>query len=198
MENLNDKKFFNVIISGYGGQGVLTLAEILANAAQLADYDVKQAELHGLAQRGGSLECHLRFGKKIISPLIRQADADIIIGLELVETLRACYYANKNKTIILTNNKYFNPDPCAKDNGESEKIKKEIEKFSCVLHSIPADKILKENNLSLSLINTFMLGFLVKENALPIKKELIWRAISEKIKPEFLDKNEKVFNLAQQ
>jgi indolepyruvate ferredoxin oxidoreductase, beta subunit len=195
---ISDKKIFNIIITGYGGQGVLTLAEILANAAQLNGYDVKQAELHGLAQRGGSLECHLRFGEKIYSPLVTQADADLVIGLELLETLRACYWANKNKTIILTNDKYFNPDPCAKNNDEDKKIKKEIENFSHQSHLILIDQILEKNNLNSSLINTFMLGVLVKENILPIKKEFIWQAISEKIKPQFLPNNEKAFNLAQQ
>lgn len=74
-------KNFNIIIAGIGGQGVITLTRILANAALLDGYDVKTSELHGLSQRGGSVETHIRFGKKIYSPLIMPGQADLVIDL---------------------------------------------------------------------------------------------------------------------
>lgn len=74
-------KNLNIIISGTGGQGVITLTRILAHAALLENYDVKTSELHGLAQRGGSVETHVRFGKKIYSPLIMPNQINLIINL---------------------------------------------------------------------------------------------------------------------
>ena len=195
---LPNNKICNIIVTGCGGQGVLTLAEILAKAAQKSGAEVKEAELHGLSQRGGPLECHLRFGQQIYSPLIRRADADLIIGLELLETLRACYYASKDKTIILGNDRYLSPDPAARLTAQNKKIRQDLKKFCQQLYLVDVDDILAKNNLNLSLINTFMLGVLVEKNILPIKKEYIWQAIREKIKPQFWAENEKVFNLAQE
>lgn len=74
-------KNLNIIICGLGGQGVITLTRILAQAAFLESYDVKTSELHGLAQRGGSVETHIRFGKKVYSPLVIPGKADLIINL---------------------------------------------------------------------------------------------------------------------
>lgn len=75
------KNLTNIIIAGIGGQGVITLTRILANAALLDGYDVKTSELHGLSQRGGYVETHIRFGKKIYSPLVMPGKADLIIDL---------------------------------------------------------------------------------------------------------------------
>ena len=74
------KNNFNIIISGIGGQGIITLTRILAEAALLQGLDVKTSELHGLSQRGGSVETHIRFGRNIFSPLVRQGSADLIIS----------------------------------------------------------------------------------------------------------------------
>jgi indolepyruvate ferredoxin oxidoreductase beta subunit len=81
----------NLIFAGVGGQGVLLIAEITALTAVCAGYDVKQTEVHGVSQRGGSVESHVRFGEVVHSPLIAQGQADIVIGLEKLEGLR---YAN--------------------------------------------------------------------------------------------------------
>ena len=94
------EKTFNLIVTGYGGQGVLTITKIITTAAMLQGYDVKEAELHGLAQRGGSLDCHVRFGSKVYSPIVPRGKADLIISLESLEALRACYWANENTDIL--------------------------------------------------------------------------------------------------
>lgn len=187
---------FNLILCGYGGQGVLTIAEILAKAAILDSYDVKQAELHGLAQRGGSLECHLRFGKKVFSPLVMRADADLIISLELLEALRACYYASKKKTVILTNAKIFSPYSFEPERIETKKVTADIKKFAKILKLIKADELVKEITKDTAMINTLMLGFASAGKYLPIKKKFIIQAMTERIRPQFLEDNKKIFELA--
>ena len=84
-----EHKTFNIILSGVGGQGIITLLQILAEAAFVEKYDVKTSELHGLSQRGGSVVAHLRFGEKIFSPLIKATEADLILSLEISEAVRA-------------------------------------------------------------------------------------------------------------
>jgi indolepyruvate ferredoxin oxidoreductase, beta subunit len=81
----------NLIFAGVGGQGVLLIAEITALTAVRAGYDVKQTEVHGVSQRGGSVESHVRFGEVVHSPLVTPGQADVVIGLEKLEGLR---YAN--------------------------------------------------------------------------------------------------------
>jgi indolepyruvate ferredoxin oxidoreductase beta subunit len=78
----------NLIFAGVGGQGVLLIAEMTARAAVRAGFDVKQTEVHGVSQRGGSVESHVRFGPVVYSPLVMAGQADVVIGLEKLEGLR--------------------------------------------------------------------------------------------------------------
>ena len=78
----------NVLVVGVGGQGVLLASEVLAEVALLSGLDVKKSEVHGMAQRGGSVVSHVRFGKKVHSPLIERGEADFLISFEKLETLR--------------------------------------------------------------------------------------------------------------
>ncbi len=78
----------NLIFAGVGGQGVLLIAELTAQAAVRAGFDVKQTEVHGVSQRGGSVESHVRYGDAVHSPLVAAGQADVVIGLEKLEALR--------------------------------------------------------------------------------------------------------------
>jgi len=95
----------NIIISGVGGQGVLTLSGIIAESAAADGYDVTTAEVHGLAMRFGHLEVHLRFGKKIHSPLVPDCEADLLIGLEPIETLRSSRYIGTETAVVFDTKK---------------------------------------------------------------------------------------------
>jgi len=132
---------FNIVIKGTGGQGLITLLQVLAEAALIEGYDVKTSELHGLSQRGGSVEVHVRFGKKIYSPLVCRGGADLIIGLEEQETLRGVYFANQ-ETIFLIN-KFIVPIPLEKSLSEEE-ILNNLRKISKNVNLIPASEICQE------------------------------------------------------
>lgn len=96
-------KLHNLMFAGVGGQGSLLIAELTSMAAADAGYDVKQTEVHGVSQRGGSVETHVRFGKKIYSPIVTPGEADVVLALELLEALRFAHYAYPGKGIILVN-----------------------------------------------------------------------------------------------
>jgi indolepyruvate ferredoxin oxidoreductase beta subunit len=78
----------NILLVGVGGQGILVASEIISEALMLAGYDVKKSEVHGMAQRGGSVVSHVRYGEKVYSPIIADGEADILLGFELLETYR--------------------------------------------------------------------------------------------------------------
>jgi len=107
-----DTGTINVIMVGVGGQGIILASEILSEAALLAGYDVRKSEVHGMAQRGGSVSSHVRFGQSVKSPLIERGCADFMLAFEKVEGLRACDYLRNGATIIM-NDQEIVPTTCS-------------------------------------------------------------------------------------
>jgi indolepyruvate ferredoxin oxidoreductase beta subunit len=87
---MSSGKVTNILVSGIGGQGVMTAAEILSQTALAQGYDVKKTEVAGMAQRGGVVTSHVRFGARVLSPAIPDGEADILVGFEPAEALRWC------------------------------------------------------------------------------------------------------------
>lgn len=96
-------KVYSLMFAGVGGQGSLLIAELTSIAATHAGYDVKQTEVHGVSQRGGSVETHVRFGDKVYSPIVTPGEADAVIALEKLEALRFAHYVNPETGAILVN-----------------------------------------------------------------------------------------------
>ena len=96
-------KTFSLMFAGVGGQGSLLIAELTSLAAVSAGHDTKQTEVHGVSQRGGSVETHVRFGEKVHSPIITPGEADAVVGLEKLEALRFAHYVNPKDGTILVN-----------------------------------------------------------------------------------------------
>jgi indolepyruvate ferredoxin oxidoreductase, beta subunit len=182
---------FNIVISGTGGQGLITLLQILAEAALLEGHDVKTSELHGLSQRGGSVEAYVRFGKKVFSPLIAVADANLILGLELLEGLRMIRYANA-KTIFLVNKYVF---PFSGGLPEEEILSK-IDLIKNEKHIIPASKICQEELGAEVVSGTYLLGYAISKNLIPLKRESVLEAISKVVPEKHFELNKKAFELA--
>ncbi len=189
------EKDFNIIISGVGGQGIITLTRILAEAALIEKNDVKTSELHGLSQRGGSVETHIRFGKEVYSPLVRQAGADLIISLEAQEALKSCHYGSKKRTVFLVND-FVKPIFGAKEIFSSQKIKKELEKFSKKIIFIPASKIAKEKLGKEVFGGVYLLGYASFQKLIPLKPSSILGAIEKVVSKKYLEINKKAFKLS--
>ena len=98
---MSNNKVTNILFCGIGGQGILTAAEICCLAAMFDGFHVKKSEVHGMAQRGGSVESHVRFGTKVYSPLIGRGEADILLSTD--ETERESYldYLNENSIDLI-------------------------------------------------------------------------------------------------
>jgi indolepyruvate ferredoxin oxidoreductase, beta subunit len=98
---IDNNKVTNIFLSGVGGQGTILASNILAEVFLNAGYDVKKAEVHGMAQRGGDVTTHFRFGKKVYSPLIEYGEADFLLSFELLEAARYINWVKQEGKIII-------------------------------------------------------------------------------------------------
>lgn len=182
----------NVIFAGVGGQGVILASKILMEAAMAAGYDVKESEVHGMAQRGGSVDCHVRYGEKVYSPLIEKGTADFVVCLELLETMRKLEYL-KSDGMIIVNREKIDPAPVA---AGLEKYPPDIEdwlKANVKKHlMLDTKEALKEAG-SAKALNIVMLGAL--SNYLEFTDEQWASAIRSLVKEKFIEMNLKAFAL---
>jgi len=99
----------NILFSGVGGQGILLASEITALGLLGAGFDVKKSEVHGMAQRGGSVTAQLRYGKKVYSPLIEPGCADIQVAFEIMEAVRYLPYLHKGSKVVVNTQRILPP-----------------------------------------------------------------------------------------
>lgn len=196
MFNQSKIKEYNVVVTGVGGQGLITLLKIISEAAKIEGYDLATSELHGLSQRGGSVEVHIRFGKEIYSPLVRQGGADLIISLEAQESLKACYFASKKKKTIFLVNEFFSPILGAEREFSLNDILKIIKRFSKKAILLKASEICqKEIGTDVS-AGIYILGYAISQKILVLKKQSLVLAIKKIIPENLLDLNLKTLSLS--
>ena len=182
----------NIVLTGVGGQGVITAANILGKAAVNAGMNVFVSEVHGMAQRGGSVNCNVRIGN-VSGALVSNGSADVILSTEPAEALRYIHYSNK-KTKIITD---ITPViPFTVSVGEEEYpdvnvIFKEIENFG-KLFKIDSVKIAKDAG-ALITKNIVVLGALAASDVLPFKSEILLDTILDNVPSKFKDINRKAF-----
>lgn len=100
-------KITSVILTGVGGQGTILASRVLAEIALRSGYDVKVSEIHGMAQRGGSVITHLRYGKEVFSPLVSPGQADFVIGFEKLEAIRCLPFLKEEGYLIVNDQEIF-------------------------------------------------------------------------------------------
>jgi indolepyruvate ferredoxin oxidoreductase beta subunit len=191
-------KEFNIVLTGVGGQGVLTLGMIIAEAALKQGFDVRTTELHGLAQRGGSIPFHIRFGKKMYTPLVLEGEADLVISLEPLEALRSCYYGSKqHKTMFLIDNDPVVPlsvSVLGEKYPSVEEIKNNLKDFSEKVIVLNASEIVKKETGSEIATNIYLLGYAISKKLIPLKEKYVIEAMKE-IAPKYFETNKKIFGL---
>ena len=188
-------KNFNVIIKGVGGQGIVTLVAIIDQAAFLDGYDIKSSELHGLSQREGSVEAHIKFGKKVYSPLVYKGQADLIISQELLEGLRSVDLAGGPKghpTKFLINTFFLPFIGSIKEQEILDELNK-LPKDKLIL--VPASKICQDKLGKEVVSSIYLLGYAVSKKLILLKKESVLQAIKDIIPERYLELNIKAFEL---
>lgn len=133
----------NVLFAGVGGQGIILASKILAKCAFDSGYMVKESELHGMAQRGGSVTSHVRFGEEVYSPLIHRGKADFLVAMEELEGLRYAYYLKPNGRVIL-NQRRIMPSSIKPDSVPyPEDVKSQLEAMGFHVDEVNALEIAK-------------------------------------------------------
>mgnify|MGYP000939588473 FL=1 len=180
----------NIIFCGVGGQGVILASKVLMETALRAGYDVKESEVHGMAQRGGSVECCVRFGTKIYSPLIAKGKADFVISLELLESLRKIEFLSDEGSMIVNDLKI---DPVPVQQGVLEypqDIKDYLNANVKNLLIAETESVLKEIG-SQKALNIVMLGIL--SNYLEFSENEWLESVKVCVKEKFVEMNIKAF-----
>lgn len=182
---------YDILVVGVGGQGSVLASDIICQVALSEGVDVKKSEIHGMAQRGGSVISHVRIGKKVYSPTISEGQADIILSLEKMEFLRYMEYSSK-KTVLINNSQRIIPTSIINDAElyPDELINNNYKYFKKV-YEFDAFKIAKEcgNPKGVSVV---CLGYL--SNFLPFALENWEKGIKNKVPPKTIELNIQAFH----
>jgi|SRR5665647_850683 len=184
----------DIVFSGVGGQGVVVLSDIYCEAAMLDGFDVAKAEIHGMAQRGGSIVAFARIGGKVESPLIETGKADAIVGFEILETARALPMLKKNGTVIV-NMKYIPPN-CMVAGAKPKKTEDlmSLLRAKALVYEVEGGGIAEKLG-NMLVVNTVLLGALSALPEIPVKVESFQQAIAGKLKEKYISLNLKAFQL---
>lgn len=182
----NNSNTMNIAITGVGGQGVLTLAEILAKAALQSGFNVRVGEIHGMAQRGGHVVCTVRIGKNAKGPIIDPGSAHLLVGFEPIETLREIQLVKQGGCVLMNSHIQY---PVAVSMGQAnypnhEKIIKSMKKYT--------EKIIEFDALELAAkagstraLNMVMLGAIIGTGLVPITDEVAIDVVREAFSKKF-------------
>ena len=179
----------NVLICGTGGQGILTASEVLSSAAQADGHDVKKSEVHGMAQRGGSVTSHVRFGEKVYSPLIEEGSADIVLAMEKLEAARWLHFLGPKGKLLVCD---LEINPLTVNIGQAEypDVDSLLEESGTPCTLIPAFDVAEKLG-NMKVVNTVMLGAL--SGLLEISGKAWSDALEQRMPAKALEVNRKAF-----
>jgi indolepyruvate ferredoxin oxidoreductase beta subunit len=188
-------KVTNILIVGVGGQGVILASDIIAAVMMRAGHDVKKSEVHGMAQRGGSVTSHVRFGPKVYSPIIRKGEADILFSFEQLETLRYLDFLHDDSVILVNDQKILTPSvTMGKDvypPDIPERLKARYPRFTLVNALEAAREAGSSKAVNIALIGALSHCFAMEER--------LWQeVISSMLPAKLIELNLKAFSLGRQ
>ncbi|MCP5109158.1 MAG: indolepyruvate oxidoreductase subunit beta [bacterium] len=180
----------SIIISGVGGQGVLTASDLLSDVLLDSGYDVKKSEVHGMSQRGGDVISTIRFGEKVFSPIPSLYETDYILSFEKLEALRNINYLSKDGTMMV-NDYAWDPLPVAAGFDKyPENIEETLKKYASRVIMLPATDIAgKLGNIRAT--NVVLIGTLAAN--MDIDKDTWLKIVKKKVPPRFIDLNLEAF-----
>ncbi len=187
----------NIIVAGVGGQGSILCSHIIADAAVKAGLKTRVGETFGAAQRGGAVHSHVRIGKNVHGPLVRQDKLDVLIGLEPNEALRlAAKYLGAEGVAIVNLDKVPSADVNigAAQYPSIEVVKESLAKLGRQVISFEAtEEAVKLGNARV--MNIILLGTLAATKVLPFSEDYLKKAIAERVPPKTIELNLQAFEL---
>lgn len=185
----------SIMIVGVGGQGTLLASRVMGNVLMRQGYDVKLSEVHGMAQRGGSVVTYVKYGDHVYSPVIEKGEADLIVSFELCEAARYLPYLKKGGKIVVNDQK-IPPMPVITDAAEyPEDIVERIRRLG--VEVVCADALsLAEQAGSPKAVNIVLIGVLSQMTDIPLDA---WEAaLEQSVPPKFLELNRRAFRLGRE
>ena len=185
------KETKNIMIVGVGGQGTLLTSRILGGITVSAGYDVKLSEVHGMAQRGGSVVTFVRYGEQVAEPIVEEGQADVLIAFEKLEALRYAHFLKKDGVIVVNDQRI---DPITVVTGMAqypENIIENLEKEHTVLKVKAMEEAIKLGNSKV--FNIIVLGVAAKH--MDFSKEAWLEVIENTVPPKTVELNKKAFLL---
>ena len=181
----------SILLVGVGGQGTILASKILTNGLMEAGYDVKMSEIHGMSQRGGSVSSQVRYGDKVMSPVIEKGKADIVVSFEKMEALRALDYLKEDGTLVVNNVEIPSMSVITGDEDYPSDVLEEIEKH-VKAKVVDATALARELGNERA-ANIILLGTIIKAMGL---EAIDWDSILEaNIKPKFVELNKKALKV---
>jgi len=180
----------NILFSGVGGQGILLASEITAYSLLASGYDAKKSEVHGMAQRGGSVTAQLRFGKKIYSPLIEPGKADIQVAFEMMEAVRYLPYLHKGSKVIVNSQKILPPSVARGQAEYPVDVLDNLTERGIVVVSVDAFDLAREVG-EVRTANVVMVGAM--SAFLPVDPDVYEDVIRARVPERFRDANLRAF-----
>jgi len=182
----------NIILVGVGGQGIILASEVLAEVGLLAGYDVRKSEVHGMAQRGGSVSSHVRIGREVNSPLIELGTADYMLAFEKVEGLRSCDYLADEATIIMDDTEIIPPTVSMGMGNYPDQVPEKLRELGFRLVLVNARDLAKQAG-TMKAANVVLLASLA--SFLGFEDDLWEEVIRSRVPKKFIDVNMEAFRL---
>ena len=181
----------NIMIVGVGGQGTLLTSRILGALTIQAGYDVKLSEVHGMAQRGGSVVTFVRYGDKVYEPIVEEGQADVLIAFERLEALRYAHFLKKGGTIVV-NDQRVDPMPVVIGAAKyPDNILNELQKEHRVYTVDAMAEARKLGNTKV--FNVIVLGIAAQH--MTFSKEEWLKVIENTVPPKTVEINKKAFEI---
>ena len=180
----------NILFCGVGGQGILLASEVTAYSLLAAGMDVRKSEVHGMAQRGGSVTAHLRYGGKVYSPLISPGEADIVVAFEMLEAVRYLPYMHSDSKVIVNTHKIYPPAVATGKMAYPENVLNELTSRNIHVKELDAFEIARGVG-EVRAVNIVMVGVL--STYLPVDEQVYVDVMNERIPARFRDVNIRAF-----
>jgi len=177
------------MIVGVGGQGTLLTSRILGGITLDAGYDVKLSEVHGMAQRGGSVVTFVRYGEKVAEPIVEEGQADVLIAFEKLEALRYAHYLKKDGVLVVNDQRI---EPITVVTGAAQYPDNIIEELEKEYTVYKIDAMAEAKKLGNSKVfNIIVLGMAAKH--MDFSKEAWLNVIEKTVPPKTVEMNQRAF-----
>jgi indolepyruvate ferredoxin oxidoreductase beta subunit len=182
----------SILLAGVGGQGILRASDILCQVFMATGLDVKKSEVHGMAQRGGCVTSHVRYGARVYSPIAKKGDVDILLSFEKLETLRYLDYLKADGIVIINAEEIYPPSVNLGDAVYPNHVEELTSRYFKKVRCVNAPDIARRAG-NVRAVNTALLGALSKE--LRIADDVWERVLKESFPQKALAANLQAFNL---